>query len=348
MLNDRVVFLLLYYIEKRSVVHLGEKIKVGIVGYGNLGRGTEIAINNTPDMELVAVFTRRDPETIQTFKKETVVHHIDEMSEFKEKIDVMILCGGSANDLPEMSPEIAKEFNIVDSFDNHANIPEHLKSVDEEAQKSGKIGVISVGWDPGLFSLNRLLGESILPQGETYTFWGEGLSQGHSDAVRRVEGVKNGVQYTVPLEEELNKARSGEGADNNATKRHKRVCYVVAEKQDQARIEKEIKTMPHYFADYDTTVHFISEEELKENHSKMRHGGFVIHSGETSPEHNQALEFSATLDSNPEFTASVLVAYARAAFKLNQRGEKGAKTAFDIPFAALSPKPREEIIKDLL
>lgn len=325
-----------------------KQIRVGIVGYGNLGRGAELAITHTQDMDLIGVFTRRDPETIETVQSETAVHHIDKMKDFQDKIDVMILCGGSANDLPEMSPEIVKMFNIVDSFDNHAKIPEHLARVEEAAKESGKVGVISVGWDPGLFSMNRLLGESILPQGETYTFWGEGLSQGHSDAVRRVEGVKNGVQYTVPMEDELNKARSGEGANNDAAKRHKRVCYIVADEADQARIEEEIKTMPHYFADYDTMVHFISEEELKANHSKMRHGGFVIHSGETSPNHQQTVEFSAALESNPEFTASVLVAYARAAFKLNKAGEKGAKTAFDIPFAALSPKPREEIIKELM
>lgn len=327
---------------------MGDKIKVGIVGYGNLGRGAELAISHTTDMELVGIFTRRKPSSIQTEYNQTAVYTMDDMNNFTEKIDVMILCGGSANDLPEMSPDIVSQYNIVDSFDNHSNIPDHLQRVHEAATRSGKIGVISVGWDPGLFSMNRLLGESILPQGETFTFWGEGLSQGHSEAVRRVEGVKDAVQYTVPDEAELNKARSGEGADASAANRHQRVCYVVADEADQARIEKEIKNMPHYFVDYETTVHFISEEELSRNHSKMRHGGFVIHSGETSPEHNQALEFSATLESNPEFTASVLVAYGRAAYKLNQAGEKGAKTAFDIPFAALSPKPREEIIRDLL
>lgn len=323
-------------------------IRIGIVGYGNLGRGTELAIKQTNDMELVGVFTRREPSTIKTVENKTAVYHVDEISNFQDKIDVMVLCGGSANDLPKMSPDIVKKFNIVDSFDNHSKIPEHLEHVDAAAQQSGKVGVISVGWDPGLFSMNRLLGESILPQGETYTFWGEGLSQGHSEAVRRIEGVKNAVQYTVPIEAELNKARTGQGANSSAAKRHKRVCYVVADKEDEEQIENEIKTMPHYFVDYETDVYFISSDELAANHSKMRHGGFVIHSGETSENHNQALEFSATLDSNPEFTASVLVAYARAAFKLNQAGEKGAKTAFDIPFAALSPKSREDIIHDLL
>src|SRR5699024_10826309 len=323
-------------------------IRIGIVGYGNLGRGAERAIKQTNDMELVGVFTRRDPTTIRTVENDTKVYHLDEMNSFQEQIDVMVLCGGSANDLPKMSPEIVKQFNIVDSFDNHSKIPEHLEHVDFAAKQSGKVGVISVGWDPGLFSMNRLLGESILPQGETYTFWGEGLSQGHSEAVRRVEGVKNAVQYTVPIETELNKARTGQGANSNAANRHKRVCYVVADKQDEGRIEKEIKTMPHYFEDYETEVYFISDDELAKNHSKMRHGGFVIHAGETSADHNQALEFSATLDSNPEFTASVLVAYARAAYKLNQAGDKGAKTAFDIPYMALTPKSREDIIRELL
>lgn len=325
-----------------------QHIRVGIVGYGNLGRGAEMAIKKTSDMELIGVFTRREPKAIQTIAADTKVYHMDEINNFHGKIDVMILCGGSANDLPKMSPDIVRQFNIVDSFDNHSQILEHLKRVDEKAQASGKIGIISVGWDPGLFSMNRLLGESILPQGETYTFWGEGLSQGHSEAVRRVDGVKNAVQYTVPIETELNKARTGQGADFNAAKRHKRVCYVVADKQDEERIEQEIKTMPHYFADYDTDVHFITADELAKNHSKMRHGGFVIHSGETSENHNQALEFSATLDSNPEFTASVLVAYARAAYKLNQAGEKGAKTAFDVPFSALTHKSREEVVRELL
>lgn len=325
-----------------------KKIQVGIMGYGNLGRGAELAIKQTEDMELVGVFTRRDPATIETYLEQTVVYHSDEIKHYQETIDVLVLCGGSAKDLPEMSPKLVKSFNIVDSFDNHANIPEHLKRVHEQAEQSGKIGIISVGWDPGLFSMNRLLGESILPQGETYTFWGEGLSQGHSEAVRGVDGVKNAVQYTVPDEDELNKARSGEGPNKDAAKRHKRICYVVADENNHSQIEQDIKTMPHYFIDYDTTVHFISEEELLANHSKMRHGGFVIHSGETNENNNQSLEFSATLDSNPEFTASVLVAYARAAYKLNKSGDKGAKTAFDIPLTALSSKSREDIIRELL
>lgn len=324
-------------------------IQIGIVGYGNLGRGVEVAIDKNPDMTLVAVFTRREPSTVETVHPHVDVVPYDNIEEFQDKIDVMILCGGSASDLPKMSHQIAQMYNIVDSYDTHAKIPEHMKRVDQPAKQNDKTAVIAVGWDPGLFSMNRLLGETILPQGDTHTFWGEGLSQGHSEAVRRIKGVKNAVQYTVPIEDVLDKARSGEGGNLTAAERHKRVCYVVAEDEnDQARIEKEIKTMPHYFADYETTVHFISEQELTRNHSKMKHGGIVIRSGDTSSENHQTVEFSATLESNPEFTSSVLVAYGRAAFKMNQKGETGAKTAFDIPLSYLTPKSREEIVRELL
>ncbi|WP_284141113.1 MULTISPECIES: diaminopimelate dehydrogenase [unclassified Virgibacillus] len=323
-------------------------IRVGIVGYGNLGKGVEIAIHRNPDLKLVGVFTRRDPSTIQTVFPGVEVFTYDEMEKFTDKIDVMVLCGGSASDLPTMSPEIVAKFNIVDSFDNHSKIPAHIEKVDRVAKESGKVGVVSVGWDPGLFSMNRLLGEIVLPTGGTHTFWGEGLSQGHSEAVRRIEGVKAGVQYTVPIDLILEKARAGEGAELTGADRHKRVCYVVADEKDQTRIENEIKTMPDYFAPYDTTVHFISEEELKQNHSKMKHGGFVIRSGNTSDDNQATVEFALALDSNPEFTASVLVAYARAAYHLNKRGETGAKTAFDIPLSVMTNKSSAEIYKDLL
>lgn len=325
------------------------KIRIGIVGYGNLGRGSEIAIDKNSDMTLVAVFTRREPSTIQTVKAHVKVVPYDEIEDFKDDIDVMVLCGGSASDLPKMSHQIARMYNVVDSFDNHAKILEHIARVDPAARQNGKTAVVSIGWDPGLFSMNRLLGETVLPDGGTHTFWGEGLSQGHSEAVRRIQGVKDAVQYTVPIPEVLEEARAGKGADLTASERHQRVCFVVAEDEgEQARIENEIKTMPDYFADYVTTVHFISEQELAQNHSKMKHGGFVIRSGDTSGENHQTVEFSATLESNPEFTASVLAAYARAAFNLNQNGESGAKTAFDIPFSYLTPKTREEVIREWL
>lgn len=324
-------------------------IRIGIVGYGNLGRGTEIAISKNPDMTLVAVFSRREPSTITTVDPEVDVISYDNIEDFQDQIDVMVLCGGSASDLPNMSHQIARKYNIVDSFDNHAKILEHIERVDQPAKQNGKTGIVSVGWDPGLFSMNRLLGETILPEGGTHTFWGDGLSQGHSEAVRRIKGVKDAVQYTVPIKEVLEEARSGKGADLTAYERHERVCYVVAEDEgENARIEEEIKTMPDYFVDYKTTVHFISEQEMTRNHSKMRHGGFVIRSGDTSSENHQAVEFSATLESNPEFTSSVLVAYARAAFKMNQKGETGAKTAFDIPLSYLTPRSKEEVIRELL
>lgn len=325
------------------------KIRIGIVGYGNLGRGVEYAITQNPDMELVAVFTRRDPSTltIQTATAKTV--HIDDAINFKDDIDVMVLCGGSATDLPEQVPYFAKHFNTIDSFDTHAKIPEFFDEVNKIAEESGNVSIISVGWDPGLFSLNRLLGEVVLPEGNTYTFWGDGLSQGHSDAVRRIEGVKNGVQYTRPIKEAVERVRSGENPELSTREKHARECFIVLEEgADAAKIEEEIKTMPNYFADYDTTVHFISEEELAKNHSGMPHGGFVIRSGQSGDGSNQLVEFSLKLGSNPLFTSSVLVAYARAAYKLSKAGDKGAKTVLDVPFTLLSPKSPAQLRKELV
>ena len=301
------------------------KIRIGIVGYGNIGRGVELAIERNDDMELVAVVTRRNPEDVNILTEGVKKVHLDDVLSLKGEVDVMILCGGSATDLPVMGPQIAKNFNIIDSFDTHAKIPEYFANVDAAAKEGNHIGIISVGWDPGMFSLNRIYAESILVQGSTYTFWGKGVSQGHSDAIRRVEGVKNGIQYTVPIE------------------------AAVEEGADKAQIEKAIKEMPNYFADYDTTVTFITEEELKENHSKMPHGGFVIRTGETGREGNKhVIEYSLKLDSNPEFTSSVLVAYARAAYRLSANGECGAKTVFDIAPALLSQKTPEQLRKEIL
>lgn len=325
-----------------------EKIKIGIIGYGNLGRGAELAIQNNLDMELVGIFTRRDPATIKTATNHVKVYSYHDIESFKGKIDVMVLCGGSASDLPKMSPEVVKHFSIVDSYDNHAKIPEHYERVNEAALKGENTAIISTGWDPGLFSLNRLLGEIVIPNGGTHTFWGEGLSQGHSEAVRRIKGVKHAVQYTVPIESVLADARRGKGENLSAAERHKRVCYVVADEKEHERIEKEIKTMPDYFAPYDTTVHFIDEETFFNEHQKMKHGGFVIRSGKTSPDHQQTVEFALTLESNPEFTASVLVAYARAAHRLQKKGEVGAKTPFDVPFALMTNKTTAQIMKELL
>ncbi|MEH7345725.1 diaminopimelate dehydrogenase [Bacillus sp. JJ1532] len=326
---------------------MNSQIKVGIVGYGNLGRGVLAAINQCPDMELVSIFTRRSPESIHV--KDVKVLHISEAENYKDKIDVMILCGGSATDLPEQGPQFAQWFNTVDSYDTHAKIPEYFDSVDQAAKESGKTSIISVGWDPGLFSINRLMAEAILPAGENYTFWGKGVSQGHSDAVRRVEGVKGAVQYTVPIEEAVEKVRSGENPQLSTAEKHLRVCYVVAEEgYDQAKIEETIKTMPNYFADYITEVHFISEEELQANHSKLPHGGFVIRGGQTGENNKQIIEFSLNLESNPEFTSSVLVAYARAAYRLNKEGQAGAKSVFEVAPVYLSPKTAEELRRDLL
>lgn len=326
-----------------------EKIKVGIVGYGNLGRGAIKAIQETSDMELVAVFSRRDPETLAIDAPDVKAVHISDADNYQDKIDVMILCGGSATDLPEQGPQFAKLFNTVDSFDTHAKIPEYYQSVNEAASKHEKTAIISVGWDPGLFSINRVLADAILPNGENYTFWGKGLSQGHSDAIRRVKGVKNGVQYTIPIEKAIESVRKGENPQLTTGEKHRRVCYVVAEEgADKEAIEQEIKTMPNYFADYDTEVHFITEEELKRDHSKAPHGGFVIRSGKTGDNNKQVYEFSLKLDSNPEFTASVLVAYGRAAYRLNKEKQYGAKTVFDIAPSYISPRPAEELRKDFL
>jgi len=323
-------------------------IRVGIVGYGNLGRGVEYAISQNPDMELVAVFTRRDPSTVNIASNASV-YLVDDAEKFQNDIDVMILCGGSATDLPEQGPHFAQWFNTIDSFDTHAKIPEFFEAVDAVAQKSGKVSVISVGWDPGLFSLNRILGETVLPVGTTYTFWGDGLSQGHSDAIRRIEGVNNAVQYTLPIKEAVDRVRNGENPELTTREKHARECWVVLEAgADAAKVEQEIVTMPNYFDEYDTTVNFISEEEFKANHTGMPHGGFVIRSGESGANDKQILEFSLKLESNPNFTSSVLVAFARAAYRLNEAGDKGAKTVFDIPFGLLSSKSAAELRKELL
>ncbi|WP_353095345.1 diaminopimelate dehydrogenase [Tissierella praeacuta] len=322
------------------------KIRIGIVGYGNLGHGVELAINQNTDMELIGIFTRRDPNILDTKSK---VIHISNILDFKDRIDVMILCGGSAKDLDEQCPMVAEHFNTVDSFDNHGRIPEYFEKVNNIALNSNKLSLISTGWDPGLFSLNRLLGQAILPSGKDYTFWGEGISQGHSDAIRRIEGVKNGVQYTVPVKEVLDKVRNCEDINIPSCERHKRVCYVACEENgNRDRIEKEIKTMPNYFAEYNTTVHFISEEELKEKHNKMPHGGFVIRTGNTGLGTKQKMEFNLNLESNPEFTSSVLTAYARAVHRMASEGKVGAITIFDIPLAYLSSKTGEELRKELL
>lgn len=322
------------------------RIRVGIVGYGNLGRGVELAIAQNPDMQLDAIFTRRDPASISS---ETKAYSIEDAEKFVNELDVMILCGGSATDLPEQGPQFAKLFNVVDSFDTHALIPEYFDAVNSAANKSGKLAVISTGWDPGLFSLNRLLFESILPEGNGYTFWGKGVSQGHSDAIRRIAGVKDGKQYTIPVEAAVQSVRNGENPELSTREKHLRECFVVAEEgADQARIRDEIVSMPNYFADYDTVVHFISEEELKRDHSAMPHGGLVLRSGKTGTNTTQIMEFGLNLGSNPEFTSSVLVAYARAAYKLHKEGQVGAKTVFDIPFGYLSPKSAAELRKELL
>ncbi|WHU37261.1 diaminopimelate dehydrogenase [Myroides odoratimimus] len=323
-----------------------QPIKIGIVGYGNLGKGVELAIRQNTDLELVAVFTRRDPQSIPT---EAKAIHIDQITEYRDIIDVMIICGGSSTDLPEQVPYIAQWFNTVDSFDTHAKIPEFFNTVNKAAKDHNKLSLISTGWDPGLFSMLRLLGESILPQGETYTFWGKGLSQGHSDAIRRISGVKGGVQYTIPIESALDRVRQGENLVLTTAEKHERICYVVAEDgADTSIIEHTIKTMPNYFADYNTTVHFISEEELKANHSAMPHGGKVFRSGITGTDTKQNIEFGLTLESNPEFTASVLVAFSRAVYKLAQKGETGAVTVYDIPLGALSPKSAEDLRREIL
>ena len=326
-------------------------IRIGIYGYGNLGRGVESAIRQNKDMELVAVFTRRDPASLKIRTESARVCHVDDAIKMQNEIDVMILCGGSATDLPEQTPALAKYFNVVDSFDTHARIPEHFANVDAVAKESGKIGLISVGWDPGMFSLNRLYAEAVLPDGKDYTFWGKGVSQGHSDAIRRVEGVLDGKQYTIPLDSALEAVRSGKNPDLTAREKHLRECFVVAkEGADKAKIEETIKTMPNYFADYDTIVHFITKEALERDHSGIPHGGFVIRSGRTGfeLEHQHIIEYSLRLDSNPEFTSSVIVAYARAAYRLNKEGASGCKTVLDVPPAYLSINSAEDLRKRLL
>lgn len=326
-------------------------IRIGIMGYGNLGRGIECAVSQNPDMELAAVFTRRDPKTVSILTDGAAVCSVSEAEDWKDKIDVMILCGGSATDLPEQTPKYASMFNVVDSFDTHARIPEHFANVDAAAKQSGKTGIISVGWDPGMFSLNRLYANAILPDGKDYTFWGKGVSQGHSDAIRRVEGVKDARQYTIPVEAALDAVRNGENPELTTREKHTRECFVVLEEgADAAKVKAEIKNMPNYFSDYDTTVHFISQEELDKNHSGIPHGGFVLRSGKTGweGEHSHLIEYSLKLDSNPEFTSSVLIAYARAAYRLHKEGQSGCKTVFDIAPAYLSSKSGEELRASML
>ncbi|MCR4942819.1 MAG: diaminopimelate dehydrogenase [Campylobacter sp.] len=325
------------------------KIKLAILGYGNLGRGVELAVKNTSDCELVAVFSRRDPKSVKTFG--APVFSQDDILAHKDKFDVLVLCGGSATDLPKQTPEFVKNFNVVDSFDTHAKIPEHFANVDKNAKENGKVGIIAVGWDPGLFSLNRLISQSVLENGESYTFWGKGVSQGHSDAIRRIDGVIDARQYTIPVQEALDKVRSGENPKLSTRQKHLRECFVVAKDDaDKAKIEHEIKTMPNYFADYDTTVHFIDLDTLKREHGGIPHGGFVFRSGATgqNDETKHIIEFSLKLGSNPEFTASVLVAYARAAYKLSKKGESGAYTVFDIAPALLSSRSGDELRKEIL
>ncbi|WP_273235140.1 diaminopimelate dehydrogenase [Ileibacterium valens] len=322
-------------------------IKVGIAGYGNLGKGVEKAVNAANDLELVGVFTRRNPDSVNTVSG-VPVYSMDQAENFKDDIDVMVLCGGSATDLPEQTPALASMFNVVDSFDTHANIPEHFKNVDEAAKAANKTAAISIGWDPGLFSLNRLIAESILPEGKTYTFWGKGVSQGHSDAIRRIDGVADAKQYTIPVKEAIESVRNNERPDLTTRQKHIRECFVVAkEGADLQKIEDEIKNMPNYFSDYDTTVHFISQEELNKNHGTLPHGGFVLRSGSTG-ENNHLIEYSLNLDSNPEFTASVLTAVARAIARMNAEGWTGAKTIFDIPASYLSDKSAEELRATML
>lgn len=322
------------------------KMKIGILGYGNLGRGIECAIRQNQDMELAAVFTRRNPDNVKILTEGVPVYPAEELENMQGKLDVLILCGGSATDLPEQTPSYAKYFNVIDSFDTHARIPEHFDNVDAVAKESGHVALISCGWDPGMFSLNRLYANAVLPNGKDYTFWGKGVSQGHSDAIRRVEGVKDGKQYTIPVEDALAAVRNGENPELTTRQKHIRECFVVAEEgADLAKIEETIKNMPNYFADYDTTVHFISEEELQANHNGIPHGGFVLRSGVTGweKEHKHLIEYRLKLDSNPEFTASVLVAYARAAYRLSKEGQSGCKTVFDIAPAYLSAKSAQEL-----
>ncbi len=324
-------------------------IRIGIYGYGNLGRGVESAISQNSDMELVAVFTRRDPSTLKINTQGARVLHVDDALKMTDEIDVMVICGGSATDLPVQTPFLAKYFNVIDSFDTHAKIPEHFDRVNASAKESGHTAMISVGWDPGMFSLNRMYAGAILPDGKDYTFWGKGVSQGHSDAIRRIEGVADAKQYTIPVESALDEVRSGSNPELSTRQKHLRECFVVAKDgADRAKIENEIKTMPNYFADYDTTVHFISQQELNEKHSGIPHGGFVIRSGVTANGNKHIIEYSLKLDSNPEFTASVIVAYARATYRMAREGTSGCKTVFDVPPAYLSAKSDTELRTELL
>ena len=326
-------------------------IRIGIFGYGNLGKGIECAIKHNPDLELKAVFTRRNPDSVKILTEGVKVCSAEDAPKWKDEIDVMILCGGSATDLPVQTPKLAEYFNVVDSFDTHARIPEHFAAVDEAAKKSGHVGMISVGWDPGMFSLNRLYANCILPSGHDYTFWGKGVSQGHSDAIRHIAGVKDARQYTIPVESALEAVRSGKNPELTTREKHTRECFVVAEEgADLKKIEEEIVTMPNYFADYDTTVHFISEEELQRDHAGIPHGGFVIRTGSTgwNDENKHVIEYSLKLDSNPEFTSSVLVAYARAAYRMNKEGQTGCKTVFDVAPAYLSAQDGAELRKHML
>ncbi len=330
---------------------MSDKLKIGIVGYGNLGRGVDAALQQNADMELIGVFTRRVPDTVKIRSQNAKVLHVDKAVDFQDDIDVMILCGGSATDLPEQGPYFAGLFNTVDSYDTHAKIPEYFTAVNKAATASGKTAAISIGWDPGLFSLHRMMAEAIMPEGEEYTFWGSGVSQGHSDAIRRMSGVKNGKQYTIPVDKAIERVRKGENPQLTTREKHIRECFVVAEEgADKDKIEAEIKSMPNYFAEYETRATFISEEELQKNHSSMPHGGFVIRSGKTgfSGESNQIIEFSLKLESNPEFTSSVLVAYARAVHRLNQEGQAGAKTVFDVAPGYLSARSPGDLRRDLL
>ncbi|GAB6100644.1 diaminopimelate dehydrogenase [Halanaerocella petrolearia] len=328
-----------------------KEVKVGIVGYGNLGKGVQAAVKQNPDIELVGVFTRRPVDTVDVNEEGVEVVNVVDAKDYTDKIDVMLLCGGSATDLPVQGPKFAAMFNTVDSYDNHDEIPEYYSEINEVAEENGNTSAISIGWDPGLFSMNRMLAEAVLPEGKAYTFWGDGVSQGHSDAVRRVDGVKDAVQYTLPKEDAIERVRQGENPELATKDKHTRDCYVVAEEgADKEEIKEEIKTMPNYFADYETTVNFVTQEELDAEHSAMPHGGFVMRSGQTgeNKDNNQIIEFSLNLDSNPEFTASVLVAYARAVHRLNQEGQTGAKTAFDVPLSYLTHKSSAELRRELL
>ena len=325
---------------------MNNKIRVGIVGYGNLGKGVELALKYNDDFDLKGIFTRRDTSIVKANSK---VIHISKILEYKDEIDVLILCGGSANDLPEQCSNLASCFNTVDSYDNHCKIPEYFNKVDNAAKNSNKVSLISIGWDPGLFSLNRLLGQSILPKGNSYTFWGKGVSQGHSDAIRKIKGVKNAIQYTIPSEEAIKKVRAGENPNLKTIDKHERVCYVVPyDFNDINKIENEIKSIPNYFVGYNTTVHFITDEEFERNHTNMPHGGFVIHTDKNENNHNQIIEFKLSLENNPEFTSSVLIAFARGVYRLSQEGKSGAFTIFDIPLSYISPMSEEELRKKLL